>query len=318
MSVKKDPAFLFYSKDWIEGTAEMLPEEKGVYIDLLCHQHQKGSLPTDIKRLAKLVGLGEQEFLFIWGGIKDKFFEQDHRLFNRKLTDVMTERSEKGEKNKIIGTLASVYRLSKAPEHIKKLAKQGFSYQTFIGFANQTLTDAVTEWFNNRLKSIENGNANASNNGGSIGNTDTGEPEKKIQVAQPEQLSSKMLMAFRSVNPKAKSFGVLSDQWYCGQIALHIADCNQWPTESVTNGKADLVLAEFIKTMQFTKTDKYFFSKTLKDLSDPNEWSRLYQKANFTTNETHSRSSTTKSTTSKNAGAIELLNNLQSDLGINP
>lgn len=161
---EKDPAFLMYSKDWLEGTMEMLPEEKGVYIDLLCHQHQKGSLPTDTKRLARLVGLGEQEFLFIWGGIQCKFFEENHRLYNRKLTKIVTERSEKGEKNKIIGTLAAVFRLSKAPYELKIKAKSGFNYKTFIGFTDHFLTEAITKWFDSRLKSIEDGNANEDGN----------------------------------------------------------------------------------------------------------------------------------------------------------
>jgi uncharacterized protein YdaU (DUF1376 family) len=164
---KKDPAFLFYSKDWLEGTAEMLPEEKGVYIDLLCHQHQKGSLPIDTKRLAKIVGLAEQEFLFIWAGIKVKFIEIDDRFYNRKLTDVVTERLEKGDKNKIIGTLAAVVRLSKESDERKYEAKKGFNYQTFIGFKNQFLTEAITEWFNSRLKSIGNANANEDANNSS-------------------------------------------------------------------------------------------------------------------------------------------------------
>lgn len=171
--MSKDPAFLMYSKDWLEGTMEMLPEEKGVYIDLLCHQHQKGSLPTDTKRLAKLVGLGEQEFLFIWGGIKCKFYEQDHRLYNRKLTEIVTERLEKGEKNKIIGTLAAVFRLSKEPYEKKVKAKKGFDHTEFSGKNNHNLTELITEWFNKRLKSIEDGNEDANNTNG-LGNNTTG------------------------------------------------------------------------------------------------------------------------------------------------
>jgi len=59
---KKDPAFLFYPKDWISGTSEMLPNEKGIYIDLLCYQHQNSDLPNDTKRLSRIVGLGHDEF----------------------------------------------------------------------------------------------------------------------------------------------------------------------------------------------------------------------------------------------------------------
>ena len=107
--VNKDPAFLFYSKDWIQGTAKLMPEEKGVYIDLLAHQHQDGDLPNDTKRLARIAGMSEIDFLPIWDNIKNKFKDNgNNRLVNRKLTELMTERSEKGLKNKIIGDRKSV------------------------------------------------------------------------------------------------------------------------------------------------------------------------------------------------------------------
>jgi hypothetical protein len=40
----KDPAFLFYSQDFLVGTYDMTDEQIGRYIKLLCLQHQKGHL----------------------------------------------------------------------------------------------------------------------------------------------------------------------------------------------------------------------------------------------------------------------------------
>jgi len=40
----KDPAFLFYSNDFLSGTFLMSNEQVGKYIRLLCLQHQKGTL----------------------------------------------------------------------------------------------------------------------------------------------------------------------------------------------------------------------------------------------------------------------------------
>lgn len=40
----KDPAFLFYSSDFLSGTMLMSDEQVGQYIKLLCLQHQKGHL----------------------------------------------------------------------------------------------------------------------------------------------------------------------------------------------------------------------------------------------------------------------------------
>lgn len=40
----KDPAFLFYSSDFLSGTLLMTDEQIGQYIKILCLQHQKGHL----------------------------------------------------------------------------------------------------------------------------------------------------------------------------------------------------------------------------------------------------------------------------------
>lgn len=48
MKKQKDPAFLFYSQDFIVGTIFMTKEEIGVYILLLAHQHQKGYLTNEM------------------------------------------------------------------------------------------------------------------------------------------------------------------------------------------------------------------------------------------------------------------------------
>ncbi len=40
----KDPAFLFYSSDFLTGISDLTMEERGQYITLLCIQHQKGRL----------------------------------------------------------------------------------------------------------------------------------------------------------------------------------------------------------------------------------------------------------------------------------
>lgn len=43
----KDPAVLFYTSDFLTGTMTMTHEEVGMYIRLLCLQHQKGRLSHD-------------------------------------------------------------------------------------------------------------------------------------------------------------------------------------------------------------------------------------------------------------------------------
>lgn len=50
----KDPAFLFYSQDFLVGTMTMPFEDKGKYITILCFMHQNGPISDETIRL--LVG----------------------------------------------------------------------------------------------------------------------------------------------------------------------------------------------------------------------------------------------------------------------
>lgn len=157
----KDPAFLFYSKDWIEGTAEMTHEEKGVYIDLLAHQHQGGSLPSDIKRLALVARLSLSEFLRIWeAGLSEKFIPQGNRLVNRKLAELTTERTTIGYKNKVVGTFATLIRQSKWTLERKDEIKKCFKIDHFIQLPPEELTERLTDWFNKWSPSLVNENGN--------------------------------------------------------------------------------------------------------------------------------------------------------------
>lgn len=164
----KDPAFLFYSKDWLQGTSSMMPEEKGVYIDLLSHQHQDGDLPADTKRLARMVGLSEEDFIPIWAVLQLKFKPNGNRtvnrLVNRKLTNIMTERLTKGLTNKITGTFASIIRTGNFSDEIKSELKKSFKIDDFLTKSDRSVKERLTDWIEERLgvrlKSIANANGN--------------------------------------------------------------------------------------------------------------------------------------------------------------
>ena len=59
----KDPAFLFYSSDFLSGTMLMTNEDVGKYIRLLCLQHQRGHLK-------------EKEMLSICGNYSEDIFNK--------------------------------------------------------------------------------------------------------------------------------------------------------------------------------------------------------------------------------------------------
>lgn len=157
MAKKKDPAFLFYPNRWLQGTAKMMPEEKGIYIDLLAHQHQDGFIPNNTKRLARMVGLSEIDFLKLWEVVNCKFIpDSKGNLVNQTLTNLVTERSTNAEAKRINGTFASAIRLLDAPQEIKEKIKISFDYTEFLDVGNQTLTKVVTDWVQLCLKSILN------------------------------------------------------------------------------------------------------------------------------------------------------------------
>ena len=144
----KDPAFLMYSKDWLEGTADMMPDEKGVYIDLLCHQHQKDTLPADTRRLARIVGLPEDKFLPIWEHLKSKFDRiNGSRLVNHKLTTVVAERTTYSIIKKIAGEFAYLLRESGFSDDKKNKIKREFKMEQFSSLKQEEIKGVLQKWF---------------------------------------------------------------------------------------------------------------------------------------------------------------------------
>ncbi len=99
----KDPAFLFYTSDFLTGTLTMTDEQVGKYIRLLCLQHQKGEL-------------NEKDMLFICKShdedIFAKFKNIDGKYFNERLREESIKRikySESRRNNKLKKNISSTY-----------------------------------------------------------------------------------------------------------------------------------------------------------------------------------------------------------------
>jgi uncharacterized protein YdaU (DUF1376 family) len=82
----KDPAFLFYPSDFLTGTMFMNNEQIGIYIRLLCSQHQHGGI---IDKLSFNSLVGENHLL------KSKFIETETGFYNERLTIEMDKRNKK-------------------------------------------------------------------------------------------------------------------------------------------------------------------------------------------------------------------------------
>jgi hypothetical protein len=88
----KDPAFLFYTSDFLVGTITMTNEQVGKYIRLLCLQHQKGRLT-------------EQDFDHFQAkndnAILQKFISEDGSYYNERLYQESEKRKKHSEHQKM-------------------------------------------------------------------------------------------------------------------------------------------------------------------------------------------------------------------------
>lgn len=108
----KDPAFLFYSKDFYEGTRMMLPEERACYIDLLMYQHQNEFIPNDFNRLSMYCSGISAEI--IEATLKAKFKLCDKGWYNDKLLKVCNDRREFSDKQSVNGSVGQFWKKAKA------------------------------------------------------------------------------------------------------------------------------------------------------------------------------------------------------------
>jgi uncharacterized protein YdaU (DUF1376 family) len=79
----KDPAFLLYSSDFLTGTFTMSNEQVGMYIRLLCLQHQKGVLSEeDMKKICTTYD----------SSIYEKFIKSEDGYYNQRLKEESQKR----------------------------------------------------------------------------------------------------------------------------------------------------------------------------------------------------------------------------------
>lgn len=114
----KDPAFLFYAKDFYEGTRMMLPEERACYIDLLIYQHQNGFIPNDLKRVLMYCS-GVDEATLI-ATLKAKFVLSEQGWYNLVLKRIIEERTNFKTGQSENGVLGQFYKKSKRQLNTKQ------------------------------------------------------------------------------------------------------------------------------------------------------------------------------------------------------
>jgi len=93
----KDPAFLFYSSDFLSGVQDLTMEERGQYITLLCLQHQKGRLTEKMVRLCHGICHG-----IISADVLAKFeTDENGYLYNVRLEAEIEKRKQHSDKQRV-------------------------------------------------------------------------------------------------------------------------------------------------------------------------------------------------------------------------
>jgi len=87
--MSKDPAFLFYSSDFLTGTLLMSMEQKGKFITLLCIQHQKGHMIE--KDMLQICGTYDED---IFSKFKQ---DNDGKFYNERLKEEVEKRKAYSE-----------------------------------------------------------------------------------------------------------------------------------------------------------------------------------------------------------------------------
>jgi uncharacterized protein YdaU (DUF1376 family) len=86
--MSKDPAVLFYTSDFLSGTFTMTNEQVGMYIRLLCLQHQKGKLTEkDMLSICRAYDID------IWS----KFKNEDGAFYNERMYNETVRRQKFSE-----------------------------------------------------------------------------------------------------------------------------------------------------------------------------------------------------------------------------
>jgi hypothetical protein len=149
----KDPAFLFYSQDFLTGTYLMTDQQVGKYIRLLCLQHQKGMLTE--KDMMKICETYDEDIFC-------KFEKENGLFYNKRLKFEAEKRSayaESRRKNREKVIIKDMNNISKTyvphmeneneneneNEIVKEIVKEKFNFKKEllkIGFKE----NLVNEW----------------------------------------------------------------------------------------------------------------------------------------------------------------------------
>ena len=118
----KDPAFLFYSSDFLTGTILFSHEQKGMYITLLCLQHQKGHLSE--KDVLSICSAHDEDVLL-------KFKKDDDGLYyNERLEEEIKRRKNYTDSRKANAQHPKKQKVKKSKAYAKHMENENINENT--------------------------------------------------------------------------------------------------------------------------------------------------------------------------------------------
>jgi uncharacterized phage protein (TIGR02220 family) len=142
-----DPAFLFYSSDFLTGCMDLTMEERGQYITLMCMQHQKGHLSE--KTICLSLGLA---FNDLTQELKSKYItDDDKNYYNERLEQEIIKRAEYTESRRKNGSKGGRPKEEKKKAYVKPYGKP---YENHIENENINRDiNIIIEYLNNKIDS---------------------------------------------------------------------------------------------------------------------------------------------------------------------
>jgi len=148
----KDPAFLFYSSDFLTGVADLTMEERGQYITLLCLQHQKGAISERILKISV-----PNCSAFVLSKFKK---DSDGNYFNPRLGIESDKRSRHIPLKIAAACLGGLISSHKLKLDQAKFIREAFDIKKLKGKEREEIKRELSEWFKHMLNLYENRDRN--------------------------------------------------------------------------------------------------------------------------------------------------------------
>jgi uncharacterized protein YdaU (DUF1376 family) len=98
MAPQKSPAFSFYAKDFLSGTARMSLQEVGAYIRLLSYAWDDGNIPNDANERARLMVCSKAQERELWKKVGLKFVLRGDVYINERLEEERRKQVERRQR----------------------------------------------------------------------------------------------------------------------------------------------------------------------------------------------------------------------------